>query len=86
MDGLSGIERANLVRVCIKKLYDAGVSIISLVCDGSSFHFSMMSALGASLDPLNMQAFFTHPLKPERKVYVLLDVCHMLKLVRNTPV
>ena len=84
VDGLSGIERANLVRVCIKKLYDAGVSIISLICDGPSCHFSMMSALGASLDPLNMQAFFTHPLKPEIKVYVLLDVCHMLKLVRNT--
>ena len=84
VDGLSGIELENLVRVCTKKLYDAGVSIISLICDGPSCHFSMMSALGASLDPLNMQAFFTHPLKPERKVYVLLDVCHMLKLVRNT--
>ena len=67
VDGLSGIERANLVRVCIKKLYDAVVSITSLICDGPSSHFSMMSALGANLDPLNIQAFFTHPLRPEKR-------------------
>ena len=30
VDGLSGKERANLVKVCIKKLYDVGVEVILL--------------------------------------------------------
>lgn len=84
VDGLSGLERANLVKVCIKKLHDAGVSVISLTCDGPSCHFSMMSGLGARLEPTSLQTFFPNPLEPTKKVYVLLDVCHMLKLVRNT--
>lgn len=84
IDGLSAVERANLV-VCIKKLHDAGVSVTSLTCDGPSCHFSMMSTLGASLDHLNLQSCFPHPLQPGKKewLHVLLDVCHMLKFTRN---
>ena len=33
IDGLSGKERANLVKLCIKKLHDVGVEVISLICD-----------------------------------------------------
>ena len=82
--GLSGVEQADLVKVCIKKLHDSGVSVASLTCDGPSCHFPMMSALGAGLDPLKLQSFFPHPLEPGKMTYVLLDVCHMLKLTRNT--
>ena len=84
VDGLSGVEHAKLVKVCIKKLHDDGVSVASLTCDGPSCHFSMMSALGASLDPSKLQSFFPHPLEPGKRKHVLLDVCHMLKLIRNT--
>ncbi len=31
-----------------------------------------------------MQPNFPHPIAADDKVHVLLDVCHMLKLVRNT--
>ena len=83
IDGLSGAERANLVNVCLQRLSDAGIKVISLTCDGPSCHFSMLSALGASLHPSKMIPYFLHPSNKE-KIYVLLDVCHMLKLVRNT--
>ena len=49
-----------------------------------SCHFSMMKNLGATFDPHNMNPSFSNPAKPDEKVYVILDVCHMLKLVRNT--
>ncbi|KAG1672898.1 DNA transposase THAP9 [Nymphon striatum] len=84
VDGLSGADRANLVKICIEKLHDAGVSVVSLTCDGPSCHFTMMNELGACLKPNNLKAFFPHPLEPNKKIHVLLDVCHMLKLVRNT--
>ena len=43
VNGLSGEERANLVKVCIERLSDVGVKVISLTCDGPSCHFSMLS-------------------------------------------
>jgi len=84
INGLSGVERANLVQQCISKLYDVGVNIVSLTCDGPSCHFSMMAELGVKLNPNELKAWFSHPSNPARNVYVLFDVCHMIKLVRNT--
>ena len=84
VDGLSGVERANLVKVCIQRLHDVGVKVSALICDGPSCHFSMLSALGAILKASNMVPYFPHPQDKKEKMYVLLDVCHMLKLVRNT--
>ena len=84
IDGLSGKERANLVKVCIQRLHDVGVKVTSLTCDGPSCHISMLTALGATLDPSNMVPYFLHPQDKNEKIYVLLDICHMLKLVRNT--
>ena len=75
VDGLSAIERADLIKICLKRLFDVGASVISLACDGPSCHFSMLFELGVNLDPFNLTTSFPHP---------LLDVCHMLKLVRNT--
>ena len=85
IDGLGGSERANLVKICIERLSDAGIKVISLTCDGPSCHFSMMSHLGASLKIPNLKPYFPHPKADNEhdKVYTLLDVCHMLKLIRN---
>jgi hypothetical protein len=44
----------------------------------------MLKALGACLEPGTLQPYFSHPVDPKKKVYVLLDICHMLKLIRNT--
>ena len=84
IDGLSGVEHANLVKVCIKKLHDVGVNIVSLTCDGPACHFKLLKELGACLNITSLQAYFIHPLDKNKKIYVLLDVCHMLKLIRNT--
>jgi len=44
----------------------------------------MMRELGAILNPENMKPFFPHPSDPSLRVNVLLDLAHMLKLVRNS--
>lgn len=85
IDGLSGSERANLVKICIQRLWDIGVKVTSLTCDGPSCHFAMLRELGASLKlPANLVTSFPHPCAEQERIHVLLDVCHMLKLVRNT--
>lgn len=82
--GLSGSERANLVNLCLAKLHDVGVEIISLTCDGPTVHTKMLQCLGASLDVDNLMAYFQHPSDESKRVYVLLDCVHVIKLIRNS--
>ena len=84
VNGLHGIERANLIKMCLRKLLEVGVKVISLTCDSPSCHSSMLSELGLNLNPYNLKTNFPHPHNSGANVYALLDVCHMLKLVRNT--
>jgi len=83
IDGLTGVERANLVNQCLLKLDEVGVVVASVTCDGPSCNFSMFSSLGAEVKPLDIKPYFTHPADSSRVVYVIFDACHMLNLVRN---
>ena len=84
IDTLGGIQTANMVKVCIQRLHDVSVKVISLSCDGPSCHFSTLSSLGETLKASSMIPCFPHPQDQNKKIYVLLDVCHMLKLVKNS--
>ena len=44
----------------------------------------MLSELCTKLDPTNMIPHFPNPCNGNTRIFILLDVCHMLKLVRNT--
>ena len=82
--GMTGEEKANLTKECIAKLHEVGVKVVSFTCDGPTCHQSMLKHLGAQLLPDSIQAYFPHPCDIGAKIYVFLDACHMLKLVRNT--
>eukprot|EP00795_Rhopilema_esculentum_P007827 gene7827-13692_t len=84
VDGLSGSERANLVNVCLQRLWDTGARVVSVTFDGPSCHFKMAAELGASFVPASLRPSFPHPIDSQHEVTIFLDVCHMLKLVRNT--
>ena len=84
IDGLSASERANLVKTCLLKLSDIGVKTVSLTCDGPSCNQSMIKLLGAKLHVDDLDPSFVHPADSNQKIHVVLDACHMLKLVRNT--
>ena len=56
----------------------------SLTCDGPSCHLKMLSELGAAINLLSLEPSFANHANCHKTVHVLLDVCHMLKLVRNT--
>lgn len=83
INGLSGKERTNIVKLCLTKLHDAGACVTSLTCDGLRCNFTMLKNLGASLEDRSiMVTSFPHPVTDGR-VYCFLDACHMIKLVRN---
>ena len=84
VNGLTGEEKANLTKECITKLHDVGVKVVSFTCDGPTSHHSMLKTLGVKLSPDKLQAYFVHPCDPDAKIYIFLDACHMIKLVRNT--
>ena len=84
VDGLTGQEKANLTKECIIKLHEVGVKVVSFTCDGPSSHQSMLKLLGAQLLLGSLQAYFQHPCDLKAKIYIMLDACHMIKLVRNT--
>ena len=81
--GMSGEERANMIRQCLLKLHDVGVLVASVTCDGPTCNFAMMDELGVKLDPPHITSSFPHPADPTLHVRVVLDACHMLKLIRN---
>jgi len=81
-NGLSGKDKANIVSIALSKLDDIGVKVVSLTCDGPASNMAMFRHLGVTLDPASLQPFFQHP-SNSTKVAAILDICHMIKLVRN---
>ncbi len=79
--GMTGSERTTLVRQCILKLSVVGMRVESLMCDGPSTFFYAQGPWSrlATLNPS-----FPDPSNSHRIIHVILDVCRMLKLVRNT--
>ncbi len=84
VNGLTGEEKANLTKDCLTKLLEVGVKVVSFTCDGPTTHQAMLKLLGARLSADNRQAYFPHPCDNNENIYVFLDACHMIKLVRNT--
>ena len=83
IDGLNGNERANLLCTCLSKLYEVGAHVVSVTFDGCSANLTMVSKLGCKLNSLTPTTSFIHPANDDKFVSVILDPCHMLKLLRN---
>lgn len=83
INGLSGFQKAELVRTALMKLHSCGVHIISVTCDGPTAHLSMIRDLGAEISAEVIRASFHHPSSAAQDVAVFLDPCHMIKLLRN---
>lgn len=80
INGVSGLQKAELVRTCLDLLAESGVTIVTLTFDGAPNNLAMR--LGCNLNckkKINTQ--FEHN---SFKISILLDPCHCLKLVRNT--
>ena len=83
VNGLNSTEKTDIFKEVLVFLSDVDITISSVTFDGAASNFAMCRALGAKIEPSNIQASFQHPVT-KQPVFLLLDICHMLKLVRNT--
>lgn len=84
IDTLNAQQRKDLLLEIIKCVTSCGVRITNLTFDGYSANTTMCKLFGANLDIASpsFQTFFRNPFNDD-EIYVILDPCHMEKLVRN---
>lgn len=81
LNGLNAIDRAALTLETIVKIEEAGVRVITLTSDGLSANIAVAEQLGANFD--EDKPYFYSPTHAQRKIYIIWDPPHMLKLVRK---
>ncbi|CAL1284507.1 unnamed protein product [Larinioides sclopetarius] len=83
INGLTAQERANIIQECLKIVHETGIEVVTLTLDGTSTNLSTIQYLGGSINASNLVYSFKHPIS-DNDIHVILDPCHMIKLVRNT--
>lgn len=80
-------DRANFITNVLRSVHETGIDIISLTF-GPQYNFAMANILGANLQvdkvkvfKVKLQVFFPHFITKNQ--YIILDACHMIKLIRN---
>lgn len=83
IDGLSGSEKAELLKKCLEFVNESGVIVSSITFDGAPANFTMCKHLGANFENLlALKTVFNHPVTND-KIFIFPDPCHMIKLIRN---
>lgn len=84
IDSLTGIDRSNILNEILRAAHDEQILICTITFDGASTNIAVAEALGANLSKYDdIKPYFEHPVTSERFT-IMLDACHMIKLVRNT--
>lgn len=82
VNGISASSQEQLLIQTYEMLYDSGVYGVSFTLDGHQTNMSTIRKLGCSTNPEDLMQYFPHP-RTGAPVYVFLDACHALKLIRN---
>lgn len=80
INSLDTAQSAFVTNEVLTRLSEIGVEITSVTLDGLKTNISMCKSLGANFDG---NAYIYDPLNEKRKIYILLDPPHLLKLARN---
>ena len=80
---MSAEKRANLIRKAIELLNDSGVITVSVTSDNPTCNWKMFEILGANLYDINPKVHLDIKNSLGIPVFVTLDACHLIKLVRN---
>ncbi|KYM93955.1 THAP domain-containing protein 9 [Cyphomyrmex costatus] len=80
---LNGAERANVIEQVLASLHEVGAKVLNVTMDGTASNISTARCLGANIAAQDLKPYFIHPQSKE-KVYIILDACHMIKLIRNS--
>lgn len=75
--------QTELMLHCLEKLTDLGFKIHALTMDGHATNIGMCTKLGACMKIDRLAPWFTSH-EADQQTNILLDPCHMIKLLRNT--
>lgn len=75
-------EKKKLLTRVLRALNEVKATVISICCDGHSTNIPMFTSMGACFKSDAMKPFMRNPVNGET-ICVLLDACHMTKLIRN---
>ncbi|KAF0706343.1 Uncharacterized protein FWK35_00033037, partial [Aphis craccivora] len=82
VNGISAEEKSNIIKSCFHQLHETGIIIKIITFDGAANNMAMVSLLDANLNYADLKPNFKHTLT-EDNVHIVLDPCHMVKLIRN---
>ena len=82
-DKCSANVQAQLINDCIGLLSEVGLNVHGLVFDRSPTNQLTARKLGCKMNVEEPIHWFIHPQQQSFRVYVIFNVCHMLKLMRN---
>lgn len=80
-NGLITGEKAALTSQVLIRLNEVGVEVTSMTFDGCPTNIAMCTSLGA--DFKNGKPYIPDPANIDRRIHILLDPAHMLKLART---
>lgn len=80
-NGLIAEERAALMNEILIRLADIGIVVVSITFDGLLANLAMCKLMGANFAADDVS--ISDPANGDRRIYVILDPAHMLKLMRN---
>lgn len=81
INGLAADEKSAITGELLRRLHSFRVKVVSIIFDGPKVNISMANYLGADFE--SNQAYITDPNDSTRRIFIILDACHMLKLSRN---
>ena len=83
---LSAETQKQLLFHCLERLHELGFEVLALTADGHATNIAMWALLGADLNPnSNAYKVSIQPVDGQQHpTYVFIDVCHVMKLLRNT--
>lgn len=82
LTNLDAEKRKDLLLFIIAEILKKDVCIANVTFDGLPANTKMCELLSACLDPFDMKPYFVEPSK-KHKIYIVLDLSHCVKLVRN---
>ena len=65
-------------------LNETGIVVVNVTCDNPSTNWAMMKKLRAKLDSLDLKVTLDKLNILGIPILVIFDVCHLIKLLRNT--
>lgn len=80
INGLTADLRANLIKQCISRLQSIKLTVVSVTCDDLNSNIVMANKLGCNFNAEDLDTSFDIG---GYSIQLMLDACHMIKLMRN---